>query len=126
MAERRQITLPFTSGLVYTVAYGYRRAKELTTETGIKHEVDHIIPLRGRNVSGLHIPINLQILTITENRQKFTSHGAATQTGNTPVHTASLAARANGRQVASYSRGSASPRRKINGVDVDGSKAGID
>ena len=33
-------------------------------------EVDHIIPLRGRRVSGLHIPENLQLLPKCVNRQK--------------------------------------------------------
>ncbi len=34
------------------------------------HEVDHIIPLQGKHVSGLHVEYNLQYLTVTENRRK--------------------------------------------------------
>jgi len=48
----------------------YVKAQELTKQTGIPHEVDHIIPIKGEYVSGLHVPANLQILTEYENQSK--------------------------------------------------------
>lgn len=48
----------------------YAEAARLTSETGIRHEVDHIIPLQGRAVCGLHCEANLQILTESANRSK--------------------------------------------------------
>ena len=48
----------------------YKEAYRLTLLTGILHVVDHIIPLRGRKVSGLHVENNLQIITKKANSEK--------------------------------------------------------
>lgn len=48
----------------------YIEAARLTKETGIPHEVDHTIPLQGKNISGLHILDNLQVLPKSLNNSK--------------------------------------------------------
>jgi 5-methylcytosine-specific restriction endonuclease McrA len=48
----------------------YRLAKDRTKLTGIEWNVDHIIPLRGKNVSGLHVPSNLMVIEKTQNLTK--------------------------------------------------------
>lgn len=54
----------------YKIKQFYVAAAKLTRETGIKHEVDHVMPLQGKILSGLHVPWNLQILTKSENARK--------------------------------------------------------
>ena len=48
----------------------YRQAEYLTKNTGVLHVVDHIIPLQGRTVSGLHVETNLRVITHHENARK--------------------------------------------------------
>ena len=51
----------------------YVEAAALTRATGIPHEVDHILPLQGETVSGLHVASNLQIIPRSTNRAKRNS-----------------------------------------------------
>ena len=51
----------------------YEQARDCEVTSGMKYEVDHIIPLNGKNVCGLHVPWNLQVLPRDINRAKSNS-----------------------------------------------------
>ena len=57
--------------LVFSEAY--RLAERRKEITGFAWHVDHIIPLKNKLVSGLHVPTNIQVIPAITNKQKFNS-----------------------------------------------------
>lgn len=60
----------------------YRMASQISKASGIPHHVDHIIPLGGGSVSGLHVHNNLRIIPGKQNIRKSNKWDWHKQTGD--------------------------------------------
>ena len=73
--KHRQATPPWlTRKQKSEIRHLYQIAITMSRTTGEQYVVDHIVPLRGDNVSGLHVPWNLRVVTRTENLAKSNKH----------------------------------------------------
>ena len=71
--KRNSVPMWLTEDDFWIIKEAYKLAKLRSELFGIKFHVDHIIPIKGKNVCGLHSPNNLQVIPAQENLRKGNS-----------------------------------------------------
>lgn len=71
---RRAIPPWTTDKMVEDIKMVYLHAKDCAITSGCEYEVDHIVPIKGKTVCGLHVPWNLQVLPKDINRSKTNNY----------------------------------------------------
>ena len=70
-ARTRNATPPWlTKEMRAEIKVLHAEANALKAKFGVTFDVDHIVPLDGRHVSGLHVPWNMRVITQAENRSR--------------------------------------------------------
>lgn len=70
-ARKLKATPPWLSkNHLEEIKFIYAQARDCQVVTGEIYHVDHIVPLQGKNVCGLHVPWNLQVLPAEVNIRK--------------------------------------------------------
>jgi hypothetical protein len=74
-AKKKKATPPWlTDSQLSEIKNVYTQARDCELVSGQTYHVDHIVPLQGKNVCGLHVPWNLQVLPSDLNLKKRNSH----------------------------------------------------
>ena len=55
---------------IESISLKYKERNAMSALTGIPHHVDHVIPLNGDNVCGLHVQNNLRVIPARDNMRK--------------------------------------------------------
>ena len=70
-AAKQQATPPWlTEDHLTMMKIAYQMAELMSERMGVKFHVDHIHPLKGENLCGLHVPWNLRVIPAEENMSK--------------------------------------------------------
>jgi len=76
-AQKQRTPAWLTRDDIWMMSQAYELAVLRTKMLGFAWEVDHIIPLQGGKVSGLHAPTNLQVIPRSVNRAKWNLYEVA-------------------------------------------------
>lgn len=70
-ARQMQATPPWLSAIEHAQIQEFYEISEcISVQTGVRHHVDHIVPLQAEEARGLHVPWNLQVIPAGPNLSK--------------------------------------------------------
>lgn len=76
-AKNKRTPAWLTEDDFWMMEQAYELAAMRTKMFGFKWHVDHVLPLHGRLVSGLHVPHNLQVIPAIDNQSKSNRYKVA-------------------------------------------------